>query len=190
MGMKTVFYIFIVLIIIFLGVYFLRVSNSDREAVHTSSAKNVETLFHSDSIIPIQNKMDNVENQSHDPYATKNKGRKPKNDYICEVHLFDNSYQELENLRDFTGDPLTVKKITIQRQGIVELPSNIYEFKNIELLDISHNNLEGIDVDKIKTFKKLKNLYLNGNKITDEKINEIKTQFSHTNIFNNEDVAK
>lgn len=188
--MKATFSILTVLIILCLGMFFLKgytVGEKEGDSVLQNISSSLES---SDSIVPSQNKIPEIQNQIHDPYATKGKGRKPKHDYICEVHLFDNSYQELKDLKDFKGDPTLVQRITIQRQGITELPNNIYDFKNIELLDISHNKLNTINIEKIKTFNKLKNLYLNGNEMTDEEINSIKNQFTNITIFNNEDVTK
>ena len=153
--------------------------NEDKDTV-MSSAITVSN----DSIIP------NRTIASNDPYATKGLGRKPKHDYICEVHFFDNTYEELENLEDFKGDYKTVKRITVQRQGISSLPQNLLQFKNIELLDLSHNKLEAMDVEKIRTFKNLKSLYLNSNQLTKTEINSIKTQLPNITVFANEDVNK
>lgn len=127
---------------------------------------------------------------SNDPYATKGLDKKPRHDYICEVHFFDSNYEELENLEDFKGDYKTVQRITIQRQGISSLPQNILNFKNVELLDLSHNKFETIAVEKIKNFKNLKKLYLNSNLLTKTEINTIKTQLPNITVFDNEDVNK
>lgn len=159
-------------------------TNLNEKEETTMSVASKVSEYSKDSIKP------NAALTSNDPYATKGVGRPPKHDYICEVYFFDNNYQELKNLKDFDGDFGTVKRITIQRQGISSLPSIIEQFKNLEILDISHNKFEEINLDRIKGLKKLKSLYINSNKLTKEKINLIRNQLPNITIFDDEDVSK
>lgn len=125
--------------------------------------------------------------EQQDPSKKQKKKHPP---YICEVKDMNGEYQELWDLSEFEGDYTKIKSITIQNQGITDLPKNLTKFTNIELLDLSHNKLSTVDIDVIKEFKKLKRFYINHNSIHDTAIDKIKTQLPSVDVYNNSDVSK
>ena len=88
----------------------------------------------------------------------------------------------------FKGDPVLVKRITIQNQGIINLPENLSDFTKVKLLDLSHNNIQHIDFKFFSKFNELEKLYINSNSISEKEINELKTQLANIQIFSDEDV--
>jgi Leucine-rich repeat (LRR) protein len=61
-------------------------------------------------------------------------------------------------------DPLKVYKLSVKKQKLTELPSEIFAFKNLQYLDVSRNKLSKFPAN-ITTFKYLQELDIAGNKI-------------------------
>lgn len=61
-------------------------------------------------------------------------------------------------------NPLNVYKLSLKKQKLTELPTEIYQFKNLQVLDFQKNKLK-IFPKKITDFKYLQELILTGNKI-------------------------
>ncbi len=61
-------------------------------------------------------------------------------------------------------DPLKVYKLSVKKMKLTELPTEIYAFKNLQLLDASGNKLKTFPA-KINEFKYLQELDISNNKI-------------------------
>lgn len=82
----------------------------------------------------------------------------------------------LDTVRTFTltsalkqEDPLTVYKLSIKKQKLAELPTEIYQFKNVQHLIVSKNKLK-VFPKELVAFKYLQILDMSSNKL--EKIPE------------------
>lgn len=79
--------------------------------------------------------------------------------------VFENSLGKFSNLSDALPGKDTIVKIDLSFRGLSELPTELFEFKNLEILDISHNNISSLPRDFIK-LKNLKELYIGSNNIS------------------------
>jgi len=61
-------------------------------------------------------------------------------------------------------DPLKVYKLNLRKKKLTELPSEIYKFKNLQVLDVRGNKLKTFPKE-IATFKYLQELDISTNKI-------------------------
>lgn len=91
---------------------------------------------------------------------------------VCSIHVqsqvFD--YKSLDTIPELTleqalkKDPLTVYRLDLKRQKLVDLPESITQFKNLQTLDVSKNKLKHFPSLIVK-FKFLQNLNISDNKI-------------------------
>lgn len=83
-----------------------------------------------------------------------------------------------------------VKSLVWQSMGLSEIPSELFKYANIEMLDISHNKISVLEVSVIKKFKKLKRLYLNANPISEEKVAYLRKSFLGIEIITGKEEGK
>ena len=88
-----------------------------------------------------------------------------------------NQVSEVLHLKD------DIVTISIQYKGLTEIPKEIAQFKNLEVFDLSHNNLRSISPSYFSKFKKLKRIYLNNNPITKEDLKRLQDQYPGVKVY-------
>ena len=82
-----------------------------------------------------------------------------------------NSLSELYSVKD------KVTSISIQSKDLTRIPEELSQFKNIEVLDLSHNKIQSVSSDFFKKFKNLKKVYLNNNAIPNAEIKRLSDMY-------------
>lgn len=72
---------------------------------------------------------------------------------------------KFENLADALPGKDTILKLDLKYKVLLEIPKEVFEFKNLEELDLSHNNITKLP-KKLKKLKKLKKIYISHNAIS------------------------
>jgi len=75
-------------------------------------------------------------------------------------------YPLIESLEEARKDPLSVFRLSLKRDGIKNIPAEIWSFTNLLELDLSHNKIRRIS-DSISLLKNLLVLNLSYNRITE-----------------------
>lgn len=84
-----------------------------------------------------------------------------------------------------------VKSLVWQSMGMKQIPQELYNYANIEVLDISHNQIAYLDASAIQKFKKLKRLYINGNPLDVATVAKLRKELSGVEvIFEKNEKAK
>ena len=74
-------------------------------------------------------------------------------------------------------DPVGLKQLILRGNQITRIISEIVSYSHLELLDLSDNNLVGIDDNVFDVLAKLKYLYLHNNILTSVSVNNFKVSF-------------
>ncbi len=72
------------------------------------------------------------------------------------------TYQEYTDLQEALKDPDSVVKLTLRKKKYKTFPTEIYQFKNLQYLDISKNKIHELP-DSLVTFKNLQYLIVSKN---------------------------
>jgi len=67
-------------------------------------------------------------------------------------------------------------EVSFKDNYLESIPEITWEMKNLEVIDLTYNNIHEIDINKISGMEKLKTIILTNNPISSEKIEEIKTK--------------
>ena len=67
-----------------------------------------------------------------------------------------------------------VKMIVWQNTAIGAVPEEVYKCTRLQTLDLSHNAIKRLDVSGLQKMKSLRELYLNGNPISDDELTKIR----------------
>ncbi|WP_234734347.1 leucine-rich repeat domain-containing protein [Tellurirhabdus bombi] len=89
-----------------------------------------------------------------------------KKEKLVKVALKPNTITTLEQAQ-LTTRPDTVKRLSLMKMGLTEVPEVVYRFTNVQELDLSGNELSRIP-EGVFTLPKLKRLYLVGNRLKAE----------------------
>lgn len=90
---------------------------------------------------------------------------------------------DFTNLSELYAIKDNVQTISIQYKGLTEIPKEIAQFKNLEVFDLSHNNLRSISPSYFSKFKKLKRIYLNNNPIPKEELKRLQDQYPGVKVY-------
>ncbi|MGB0869985.1 MAG: leucine-rich repeat domain-containing protein [Flavobacteriales bacterium] len=83
------------------------------------------------------------------------------------------------------SDSLTTKTITLRREKLTEIPTELMAFKNIEVLDLRNNKLDTLP-SFISEFKHLKKILLSRNKFeTFPEVLKTLKQLEHIDLWDN-----
>ncbi|MGB1296101.1 MAG: leucine-rich repeat domain-containing protein [Flavobacteriales bacterium] len=83
------------------------------------------------------------------------------------------------------SDSLTTKTITLRREKLTEIPTELKAFKNIEVLDLRNNKLDTLPLF-ISEFKHLKKILLSRNKFeTFPEVLKTLKQLEHIDLWDN-----
>lgn len=81
--------------------------------------------------------------------------------------------KDFNSLSELYPDKDKVISISIQFRDLTRIPDELSQFKNIEVIDLSHNKIQSVPSDFFKKFKHLKKVYLNNNAIPQAEIKRL-----------------
>lgn len=99
--------------------------------------------------------------------ATENTLQKINNNEMLELFDFLNTYSECHDVQEYIFQEkqlLKIKALYLSDYKLKGLPKGIVTLKNLEYLDLSHNEIEKLPKN-FKKLKKLQYLFLNNNKL-------------------------
>ncbi len=71
---------------------------------------------------------------------------------------------------DLSKLPSDTYSLTLQNANLQKIDKSIFHLKNIAILDVSHNQINDIDINILLKLKKLSKIYINNNPIAIEKV--------------------
>lgn len=89
---------------------------------------------------------------------------------------------------DLSKLPTDTYNLTLQYANLQEIDKSILHLKNIEIIDVSHNLLNDIDVAIFQQLKKLKKVYVNNNPIAEEKITLWRQKFPKIQFLTDKEI--
>lgn len=89
---------------------------------------------------------------------------------------------------DLSKLPSDTYSLTLQKANLQKIDNSILHLKNIEIVDVSHNLLNDIDVAIFQQLKKLKKIYVNNNPIAEEKITMWRQKFPKIQFFTDKEI--
>ncbi len=89
---------------------------------------------------------------------------------------------------DLSKLPSDTYSLTLQKANLQKIDKSILHLKNIEIVDVSHNLLNDIDVAIFQQLKKLKKIYVNNNPIAEEKITMWRQKFPKIQFFTDKEI--
>jgi len=95
---------------------------------------------------------------------------------------------EFENLDNFSDLDPAATTLTIQNKDLTHLDISVTKLRNLELIDVSHNQLTDIDVAIFESLKKLKRVYINNNMIADETVEKWRVQFPEVLFYTDKEI--
>lgn len=143
------------------------------------------TAFVGSGLLSAQNSQNNKptinENKAH--FSADNKADvKPLSGVFLAIQ-FDDTAFSLRSWDDLKGKEKNIREILVQKRNLQSLPKELLALRNIELIDLSSNQLKDIDFAFFKNFPKLKRLYLNNNLISTEALNQFAEKNPHIQVF-------
>ncbi len=99
------------------------------------------------------------------------------------AYLNDGSLIEFNTISDLISKKDQVISIMIQFQDLKAVPEELKMFTNVELIDISNNQISELDVNFFKSFTKLTRLYINQNELTESSLPKIEEELKGVQVF-------
>lgn len=99
-----------------------------------------------------------------------------------------NEFAGVDNLEDLSLLPSDTRVLTIQNKELKELNNSILSLKELELLDVSHNNLEDLNAQIFEQLTNLKRVYVNNNLITDEQVEAWRKSFPKILFYTDKEI--
>lgn len=101
---------------------------------------------------------------------------------------YSNEFADFENVEDLNLLPSNTRVLTIQNKELKELNNSILSLKELELLDVSHNNLEDLNAQIFEQLTNLKRVYVNNNLITDEQVEAWRKSFPKILFYTDKEI--